>query len=59
MAIYQVFTGKSFEEIEREFDGKGYGDFKEAVGAVVADGLAPSRANTAASWRTRTMWTAS
>ena len=41
MTIYQVFTGKSFEEIEREFDGKGYGDFKEAVGAVVADGLAP------------------
>ena len=41
MVIYQVFTGKSFEEIEREFDGKGYGDFKEAVGAVVADGLAP------------------
>ena len=41
MVIYQVFTGKSFEEIEREFDGQGYGVFKEAVGAAVADGLAP------------------
>ena len=41
MVIYQVFTGKSFEEIEREFDGQGYGVFKEAVGAAVADRLAP------------------
>ena len=36
MVIYQVFTGKSFAEIEREFDGQGYGVFKEAVGAAVA-----------------------
>ena len=41
MVIYQVFTGKSFAEIERDFDGQGYGVFKEAVGAAVADGLAP------------------
>ena len=39
MSIYSVFTGKSFEEIEREFDGKGYGDFKAAVGETCADGL--------------------
>ncbi len=43
MTIYRAFTGKSFEEIEREFDGKGYGDFKNAVGEVCADGLAPVR----------------
>ena len=36
-----MFTGKSFAEIERDFDGQGYGVFKEAVGAAVADGLAP------------------
>jgi len=41
MTIYSVVTGKSFEEIEREFDGKGYGDFKLAVGETVADYLAP------------------
>ena len=41
MGIYNVFTGKSFEEIEREFDGKGYGVLKEAVGQAVVDGLAP------------------
>ncbi len=41
MTIYSVVTGKSFDEIEREFDGKGYGDFKLAVGETVADYLAP------------------
>ncbi len=40
MNIYRAFTGKSYEEIEREFDGKGYGDFKMAVGEACADGLA-------------------
>ena len=39
MTIYRAFTGKSFEEIEREFDGKGYGDFKMAVGEACSDGL--------------------
>ncbi len=43
MTIYRAFTGKSFEEIEREFDGRGYGDFKIAVGEACADGLAPVR----------------
>lgn len=39
MSIYSAFTDKSFEEIEREFEGKGYGDFKLAVGETVADNL--------------------
>ena len=43
MTIYSCFTGKSFEEIEKEFDGKGYGDFKSAVGEAVADSLKPLR----------------
>jgi tryptophanyl-tRNA synthetase len=43
MSIYSCFTGKSLDEIEREFDGKGYGDFKLAVGETVADSLAPLR----------------
>ncbi len=41
MNIYSCFTGKSDAEIEREFEGKGYGDFKLAVGEVTADGLQP------------------
>ena len=39
MNIYSSFTGKTYEEIEKEFEGKGYGDFKAAVGETVADGL--------------------
>ena len=41
IGIYSCFTGKTVEEIEREFEGKGYGDFKLAVGEVCADALAP------------------
>jgi len=44
MTIYRAFTGKSYEEIERDFAGKGYGEFKLAVGEACADGLAPVRA---------------
>ena len=43
MTIYRAFTGKSFDEIERDFSGRGYGDFKLAVGEACADGLAPVR----------------
>ncbi len=43
MTIYSCFTGKSLDEIEREFTGRGYGDFKMAVGEACADALAPVR----------------
>ena len=43
MSIYSVATGKSFETIEAEFDGKGYGAFKEAVGESVVELLRPIR----------------
>ena len=35
MSIYSAVTGKNYEEIEREFDGQGYGAFKPAVGEAV------------------------
>lgn len=41
LSIYSSFTGKSIEGAAREFDGKNYGDFKLAVGEVVADTLKP------------------
>ena len=41
MTIYSCCTGKSFEEIEKEFDGRGYGDFKTAVGEAVVKELEP------------------
>ncbi len=37
MNIYSAVTGKTDGEIEREFAGKGYGEFKLAVGEAVAD----------------------
>ncbi|MBQ7901254.1 MAG: tryptophan--tRNA ligase [Clostridia bacterium] len=42
--IYSAVTGKTPEDVVAEFDGCGYGKFKEAVGQVVADELAPIRA---------------
>ncbi len=39
--IYRCATGKSIKEIEAEFDGRGYGEFKLAVGETVADALEP------------------
>lgn len=41
MTVYSAVTSKSFEEIEREFQGRGYGDFKKAVGEAVVAELAP------------------
>ena len=41
MDIYGCVTGKTNDEITAEFAGKGYGDFKLAVGEAVADELAP------------------
>ena len=41
MGIYSCTTGKSYEQIEDEFAGKGYGDFKVAVGESVVAELEP------------------
>lgn len=41
MSIYSCCTGKTNEEIEAEFAGKGYGDFKAAVADAVIAELAP------------------
>ncbi|MCD8187732.1 MAG: tryptophan--tRNA ligase [Ruminococcus sp.] len=43
MSIYSTITGKDFDSITSEFAGKGYGDFKLAVGEAVADHLEPIR----------------
>lgn len=41
MTIYSAVTGKSYQAIEDEFAGKGYGDFKTAVGEAVVAELEP------------------
>lgn len=43
MSIYGAVTGLSNEQIEKDFEGKGYGDFKTAVGEAVVEALRPIR----------------
>ncbi|MBP3446280.1 MAG: tryptophan--tRNA ligase [Clostridia bacterium] len=41
MAIYSCCTGLDYDTIEKEFDGKGYGDFKLAVAESVIESIKP------------------
>jgi tryptophanyl-tRNA synthetase len=43
MSIYSAVTGQSFEQIEAEFAGQGYGKFKPVVGDAVIENLRPIR----------------
>ncbi len=43
MTIYSSVTGRSFDEITAEFEGKGYGVFKPAVAEAVIETLRPIR----------------
>ncbi|OUN24177.1 tryptophan--tRNA ligase [Flavonifractor sp. An82] len=47
MDIYAAVTGKTYEQIEAEFEGKGYGAFKPTVGEAVVELLRPIREETA------------
>lgn len=42
--IYSACTGLKPADVEKEFDGKGYGDFKETVGEAVVSALRPLQA---------------
>ena len=44
--IHAAFTGQSAEQIEADYKGKGYGDFKKDLGEIVVEGLAPIRERT-------------
>ncbi|MEE0514090.1 MAG: tryptophan--tRNA ligase [Emergencia sp.] len=44
MNIYSVLSGKSLDEIEEAYAGKGYGDFKKDLVVIVTDALAPIKA---------------
>ena len=54
MQIYSVATGKSYEAIEQEFAGQGYGSFKAAVGESSC--CAPSGRRRSACWLTSPIW---
>jgi len=44
LTIHSSLSGTSIANLEKEFDGKGYGDFKGAVAEVVVEYLRPIRA---------------
>ena len=44
ISIYCSTTGKTAEDVEKEFEGKGYGDFKKAVAEAVISELEPIQA---------------
>jgi tryptophanyl-tRNA synthetase len=43
LTIYSLLTGKTTQELEKEFKGKGYGDFKKSLAQVVINYLEPFR----------------
>ncbi|MCX6721259.1 MAG: tryptophan--tRNA ligase [Candidatus Staskawiczbacteria bacterium] len=43
LIIYSLITGKTTQEIEKQFKGKGYGEFKKSLAKVLADYLEPFR----------------
>jgi tryptophanyl-tRNA synthetase len=48
MTIYALCTGKSLDDVQRDFEGQGYGSFKTAVGEAADSVLSPIRGGTAA-----------
>lgn len=43
LTIYSLLTGKTTQALEKEFKGKGYGDFKKSLANVVIEKLEPFR----------------
>ncbi|MBQ2747309.1 MAG: tryptophan--tRNA ligase [Firmicutes bacterium] len=43
LSIYSVFSGKSIETLEKEYEGRGYGDFKKDLVEVTIDAISPIR----------------
>ena len=41
LSIYSVFSGISIKQLEKKYQGSGYGDFKKDLVEVVVDALAP------------------
>ncbi len=41
LAIASILSGKSISEIEKEYEGKGYGDFKAGVAEIVVKAITP------------------
>ncbi|MGO1538404.1 MAG: tryptophan--tRNA ligase [Leucobacter sp.] len=46
LTIYSVLSGRMVESIEREYEGRGYGDLKKGLAEVVEETFAPIRLRT-------------
>lgn len=44
LTIYSLLTGRPVGDIEKEYEGRGYGDFKKGLADVVVDWLTPLQA---------------
>jgi tryptophanyl-tRNA synthetase len=43
LTIYSLFAEKTIKDIEKEFEGKGYGDFKKSLADLLVEKLTPIR----------------
>ena len=43
LSIYSAFSGKTIEQLEKDYEGSGYGQFKKDLVEVAVDALAPIR----------------
>jgi tryptophanyl-tRNA synthetase len=48
LTIYAALTGRSVDDLEKEYAGRGYGDFKGDLAEVVVDFVTPFRTRTLA-----------
>jgi tryptophanyl-tRNA synthetase len=46
LTIFSALTGRSVEDVEKEYDGRGYGDFKKDLADVVVEFVTPFRDRT-------------
>ncbi|MGN6132111.1 MAG: tryptophan--tRNA ligase [Nocardioidaceae bacterium] len=46
LTIYSALTGRSIDDLEKEYDGRGYGDFKKELADVVVEFVTPFRDRT-------------
>ncbi len=46
LTIYSALTGRTVEDLQKEYAGRGYGDFKKELGEVVVDFVTPFRDRT-------------
>jgi tryptophanyl-tRNA synthetase len=43
LTIYSLFSGKTIQELEKQFEKKGYADFKKSLAEIVVNSLEPFR----------------